>query len=1164
MQGIPIPCAIPHPLFPQFQHHHHHHLQMGVPGGGSDNNMTPQYIGVRPPIMHPFHLVLDQYPEVALHGLQSAFLTGEDLKLFCSGSLDDVVELTIAVGQSLSAKGSLQQLKRNNSASSSGASSSTCKPQGMTSMTLKTTNMHGVSHTLCEWMREFRGSIRYQEALKSAIESDPDQLARDKLGVCISNHIDFGLQSAGWATTSRNVPLSNSKVPPSLFRTIVVVNDGNQPVVLLDVCGIPDLEATLIHHDDYGLAHHNHHEFFRRSSKDTTEKNLELPMGVLLQPGAQYEVVIELTRSSYNDLTCSTPHKQQNSSQKQNFALHEQWLIFTFAKGDDNSSQTKNGKVATDLVFMIGRHVSALVVKHVQDVAKCLRNSAEVQPFYPLSVRTVFDTPPQMFSLANYACPSHKLMDMNRHIHPSFYQTGFCSIWTVSIQNLEVVLDSNRQGVVASQQQQVVANLASSGMSAPIKLLTQDTMNQKATQFPLSTLCSCYERQLRQLLRLLGLEEAAMERDIKKHDLLNVCLSSYQHNNITDVFKLEVPGLPENRPSVFLGDVVYVRWAHCPAVECGASVLKVESQPTPFLLLKLSPEFLVYQQPLQQLLVHVRFMIDRLIMKVNNRITPSHLDSFNSLVLERQQFVQINQSLNTEQTTAVKVVLDEDHGKGPYIIFGPPGTGKTLTVVETVLQVLKWKPDSRLCVCAPSNYAADILCSGIANGGIDNKHMWRLNDPRRLYNSVKNDVKRYCTSTNEVFNEAHPHLSILRVVVCTCAAAAFLHEEPLKSQLPSFSHILIDEAGQALIPEALIPLSLATHDTCYVLCGDPRQLGPVVHSKLASENGLVKSLLEHFMNSPGFQLKHPRGASSILITKLFRNYRANSKLLELPSKMFYGDELKAYAEETTVAPPRDWEEIKGCDFPLLFYGVKGKQMRERESPSYFNPVEIAVVVDLIDGLLKTSDVTKEDIGVMAPYRRQVYKLRLVLRSRGLRDIRVGTVDDYQGQEEKIIFISTVLTRPKPPKKKEESDELEQTIGFLGNAKRFNVAITRAKAMMVVVGHPVLLAADDNWLQLLKYCVSRGTYRGYMSDQFPGSSRSSLAYYQGAENRGDQPSSSSSSAPNDDDDIAKCAETINKLGEMSLLGMGDQKKIFPDSLDSYYDANSEDPEWQVRL
>ncbi len=88
----------------------------------------------------------------------------------------------------------------------------------------------------------------------------------------------------------------------------------------------------------------------------------------------------ELTRSSYNDLTCSTPSQQQNSSQQQNYAMHEQWLVFTFAKGDDNSSRTKNGKVATGSVFMIGRHVSALVVKHVRDVAKCLRWFSFVNP----------------------------------------------------------------------------------------------------------------------------------------------------------------------------------------------------------------------------------------------------------------------------------------------------------------------------------------------------------------------------------------------------------------------------------------------------------------------------------------------------------------------------------------------------------------------------------------------------------------------------------------------------------------------------------------------------------------------------------------------------------------------------------------------------------------
>jgi hypothetical protein len=84
-------------------------------------------------------------------------------------------------------------------------------------MTLKTTNTHGVAHTLCEWMWEYRGSIQHLEALNSARESDPDQLARDKLGVCISNHIDFGLQSAG------NKSNSHSLISLSVFADIFLI-----------------------------------------------------------------------------------------------------------------------------------------------------------------------------------------------------------------------------------------------------------------------------------------------------------------------------------------------------------------------------------------------------------------------------------------------------------------------------------------------------------------------------------------------------------------------------------------------------------------------------------------------------------------------------------------------------------------------------------------------------------------------------------------------------------------------------------------------------------------------------------------------------------------------------------------------------------------------------
>jgi len=332
-----------------------------------------------------------------------------------------------------------------------------------------------------------------------------------------------------------------------------------------------------------------------------------------------------------------------------------------------------------------------------------------------------------------------------------------------------------------------------------------------------------------------------------------------------------------------------------------------------------------------------------------------------------------------------------------------------------------------------------------------------------------------------------------------------------------------------------------------------------VHSKLAATNGLAKSLLEHFMLSPEYSLEAgPPRPGSTRIVKLLRNYRANSKLLELPSRMFYEDELIASAEETSVAPPHNWDEMNGLGFPMLFYGVKGQQMREGESPSYFNPVETIKVADLISGLLKTN-VTMEDIGVMAPYRRQVQKLRLLLRSRGLGAIRVGTVDDYQGQEEKIIFISTVLTRPESLKRAQAGGGPEQNIGFLSNAKRFNVAITRAKAMLVVVGHPVILSKDDNWRELLKYCLPRGAFRGYGSDRI-----ASFLPSTSVEDPFSDANDAESAAENDAKERKEVDNAIELIAEMSLLGLGDMERIYPGNLDSFYAANSEDQEWRVVL
>eukprot|EP00958_Prasinococcus_capsulatus_P022886 scaffold3296_cov405-Prasinococcus_capsulatus_cf.AAC.5 len=144
------------------------------------------------------------------------------------------------------------------------------------------------------------------------------------------------------------------------------------------------------------------------------------------------------------------------------------------------------------------------------------------------------------------------------------------------------------------------------------------------------------------------------------------------------------------------------------------------------------------------------------------------------------------------------------------------------------------------------------------------------------------------------------------------------------------------------------------------------------------------------------------------VVKLVKNYRSNAELLELSSRLFYENELEPYASSADIVPPA-WDEIPQgrC---MFFYGVNGQQMREGESPSYFNPQEASRVVELVKSILQCPDVETSDIGVMATYRQQVYKIRRLLRQAGLGDVRIGTVDDYQGQEERIVFISTVSTK----------------------------------------------------------------------------------------------------------------------------------------------------------
>ena len=253
---------------------------------------------------------------------------------------------------------------------------------------------------------------------------------------------------------------------------------------------------------------------------------------------------------------------------------------------------------------------------------------------------------------------------------------------------------------------------------------------------------------------------------------------------------------------------------------------------------------------------------------------------------------------------------------------------------------------------------------------------------------------------------------------------------------------------------------------------------------------------------------------------------------------------------------------------LLFYGVRGEQARDADAPSFYNLLEASTVTELVAGLVSSgAGVAQSDVGVMATYRRQVQAIRLMLRRKCLGAVRVGTVDDYQGQEERVVFISTVLSRAASlPSTAADADA---QVALWRNPRRFNVAVTRAKALLVVVGHPMVLLEDSCWRELVRHCVARGAFRGIGAaavrarlgvDAAPGGpldpgnaaqlglEEVALGGEEGAGAGGE----------------AELAATIERLAELALLGGGDLDRLYPETMEEAYEAYAEETEWRVML
>lgn len=450
-----------------------------------------------------------------------------------------------------------------------------------------------------------------------------------------------------------------------------------------------------------------------------------------------------------------------------------------------------------------------------------------------------------------------------------------------------------------------------------------------------------------------------------------------------------------------------------------------------------------------------------------------------------------NPMLNSQQKDAVIRVLLGVARPLPYIIFGPPGTGKTVTVVEAILQVHSLIPQSRILVATPTNSAADLLaCRLLESGNLQQGDFLRLLsysyiEQGRMIASLVPYSAVGSFSDNEDYHEDVPlfkreQIKDHRVIVGTMGTLGILYNMGFPRGY--FSHIFVDEAGQAHEPELMVLMTMFSPKTGHViLSGDPLQLGPVVCSQLGLLFGLNDSFLvrllrrfpyvrdEHaFSNNCGFD---PR-----LVTKLIQNYRSLDGILQIYNNLFYSGDLKTNISDNESEEAKLLHGLRSFDLksPVLFHGVRGSNRQEPNSKSWYNPQEVFQVFCYLTKLYYDG-VHPDLIGIITPYQEQVNKIKGMLESNNLETPKIGSVEEFQGQERMIIILSLV-------KSFEDSSDITN-ITFVTDPRRMNVAISRARALLIIIGDAEILFKNEYWHKIIKYCLKKESYVGCQLSSF---------------------------------------------------------------------------------
>ena len=441
----------------------------------------------------------------------------------------------------------------------------------------------------------------------------------------------------------------------------------------------------------------------------------------------------------------------------------------------------------------------------------------------------------------------------------------------------------------------------------------------------------------------------------------------------------------------------------------------------------------------------------------------------------RNRTTTLAPDLNEPQLLAAEAAISRRF----TLIQGPPGTGKTHTAVR-ILEAWSKQDVGTILATADSNVAVDNLLEGLLARGV---RVIRLGQPVKVRESLRaatvdahmenHPLRRDLDAQlelNEKLNRkissmkgkekglAHRDLKLgwkevrkienqmrddildrAQVLCCTCIGSGHTLLDGRR-----FPQVLIDEATQATEPAALVPLIRGARQV--VLVGDHRQLPPTVISYRAENGGLRRSLFERMVEM---------GVEPYLLTKQYRMHPAISKF---PNDQFYNGRLEDGVSAANRAAPAgllwpDW------DNPVAFLPVKGGELVSPDGTSRENPTEVSWIIRLLDDFLDAGELEKGDIGVITPYAGQVRAIRHSMRE-DLDDIEVRSVDGYQGREKEVIIFSCVRSND------------DGNIGFLSDPRRLNVALTRAKRGLIVIGDPDTLRSDPNWTKWLEYVSNR--------------------------------------------------------------------------------------------